>query len=49
MKLEAEGMAGLERLHRKVIAFGEQFSARRKMKSLAMPVIDLLRPVGQSA
>jgi hypothetical protein len=49
MKLEAERVTRLERLHRKVVALGKQFSAARQMKTLAMPVIDALRPVGQSA
>src|SRR5258705_320139 len=38
-------MAMLKRLHRKVIAFGEQFGAPGQLKALAVPVIDALRPV----
>ena len=45
MKLEAEGMAGPECLHREIVALGEQFGATRQLKSLAMPVVDALRPV----
>src|SRR5262249_14471177 len=45
MKLEAERLAVLECLHRKVVAFGEQLGAAGKLKSLPMPVIDALRPV----
>ena len=45
MKLKAERLAVLECLHRKVVAFGEQFGAARKLKPLAMPVIDTLRPI----
>ena len=45
MKLEAECMTVPIRLHRKIIAFGEQFCAARQLKSLAVPVIDAFRPV----
>src|SRR5262249_3598177 len=45
MKLEAEGVAGAERLHRKIVAFGKELGACGQLKALAMPVIDLLRPV----
>src|SRR5258705_13825869 len=44
MKLEAERMTVLIRLHRKVIAFGEKFCAARQLKSLAVPMVDALRP-----
>src|SRR5205823_6552046 len=45
MKLKAECMTVLISLHWKVIAFGEQFCAARKLKSLAVPVVDALRPI----
>ena len=45
VKLEAERMTVLIRLHRKVVAFGEQFCAMRQLKSFAVPVVDTLRPV----
>src|SRR6478735_2347497 len=45
MKLEAERVTRLERLHRKVVALGKQLGTARQMKALAMPVIDALRPV----
>ena len=45
MKLEAERVAVLIGLHRKVIALGKQLGAIRQFKSFAMPVVDPLRPV----
>ena len=45
MELEAECVTVLIRLHRKVVAFGKQFCAARQLKSLAVPVVDALRPV----
>ena len=45
MKLEAERMAHADRLHRKIAALGEQFGAAWQLKSLAVPVIDLRRPI----
>src|SRR5438132_9677311 len=45
MKLEAERMTVLIRLHWKVVAFSKQSCAARQLKSLAVPVIDALRPV----
>ncbi len=38
-------MPDLERLHRKIIAFGKQFAAGGQFKTLAMPVIDAVGPV----
>ena len=45
MKLEAEGVPVLKRLHRKIVALGQQFGADGQFEPFAMPVIDLLRPV----
>ena len=45
MKLQAERMLETERLHREVAALGQQFSARRKFKSFAVPMVDMVRPV----
>src|ERR1700733_10983944 len=45
MKLETERMARLERLHREVASFREQFGTARKFKSFAVPVIDMVRPM----
>src|SRR4030088_2556745 len=45
MKLEAETMARPKRLYREVAALGQQFRAGRKVKSLAVPVIDMVRPL----
>src|SRR4029077_18924486 len=45
MKLKAGGVPVLKRLHRKIVALGQQFGANRQLKSFAMPVIDPLRPV----
>src|SRR6267378_2770743 len=44
MKLEAKAMLCPERLHRKVAALGQQFGADGKFKSLAVPVVDMIRP-----
>ena len=46
VKLDAERMAGAKGFHRKVASLGEQFTAGRQLESLAMPVIDVVRPVG---
>src|ERR1700722_4642068 len=45
MKLETKRMARLERLHREVASFCEQFSATWKFKSFAVPVVDMIRPM----
>ncbi len=45
MKLEAEGVAALERLHGKIVALREQLGAMRQLKAFAMPVIDVIGPV----
>src|SRR5215813_3859107 len=45
MKLQREGGAVVtEGLHRKGVAFRQQFGAERQVEALAMPLIDLLRP-----
>ena len=49
MKLEAEAMAGPKRLDREVAAFGQQFGACGQVKSFAVPVIDMIRPVWHNA
>src|SRR3977135_4622669 len=43
MKLEAEGVAVLKRLDRKIAAFRQQFGADGKPESLALPVIHGVR------
>src|ERR1700722_2766622 len=45
MKLKAEGMSEANGLHREVAPFGEQLAAHGKLKSLTVPVIDLIGPV----
>ena len=45
MKLQAERMLETERLHREVASLGQQFSAQRKFKSFAVPMVDVSRPV----
>src|SRR5262245_56721171 len=45
MELEAEGLAILERLVWKVAALREQIRADGKLKTLAMPMINMVRPV----
>src|SRR6185437_9274046 len=45
VELEAERVAPAVRLHREVIALGEQLGAMRQLESLAMPMIDLRGPV----
>src|SRR6185437_17115593 len=44
MKLEAERMAALEGLHRKIVAFGEQLGAIGQIEAFAMPVVDMAWP-----
>src|SRR5258706_7150462 len=45
MKLKAETTVGPKRLDRKVAALRQQFGAGGKLKSLAVPVVDMIRPV----
>ena len=45
MKLKAERVAGAERLDRKIAALRQQFAALGQIETLAMPVIDVIRPV----
>ncbi len=45
MKLEAETMPGSERLDRKIASLRQQFGAGGKFKSLAVPVVDMVRPM----
>src|SRR5271154_1435260 len=45
VKLKPEGMPRSERLDRKVAALRQQFGSLRKVKSLAVPMIDMIRPV----
>ena len=35
-----------KRLHRESIAFGQQFAAGRQVEALAMPLIDVIGPIG---
>src|SRR5205823_7204281 len=45
MKLKTERVVELERFDREVGALRQQFRATGKLKSLAVPVIDMIRPV----
>src|SRR5579859_1584123 len=45
MKLQAERIVPLKRLHRKIVALGEQLGPARQLKAFAMPVIDLAGPI----
>src|SRR6202166_565213 len=45
MKLEAEAMIQSKRFHREVASLRQQFGARGKFKSLAVPVVDMIGPV----
>ena len=49
MKLEAESVPVLKRLHRKIVALGQQFGADGQFEPFAMPVIDRSGQSGQSA
>jgi|SRR5271169_5888889 len=46
VKLEAERMARLEGFDREVTSFRQQFGADGQLKSLTVPVIDMVRPAG---
>src|SRR5579864_2501283 len=46
MKLKAEGVARAKCLHRKIIPHRQQFGPTGKLESFAVPVIDLLGPIG---
>src|SRR5581483_2963708 len=45
MELQAKGIAPSKRLVRKIIASREQLRATRQLKTLAVPMVDLCRPV----
>src|ERR1700692_3505892 len=45
MELEAEAMFRSERLHREVAAFRQQLATGGKLKSFAVPVIDMIGPM----
>src|SRR5665213_3461030 len=45
MKLEAEAVLRPERLDRKIASLGQQFGSAGQLKSLAMPMVDVIRPV----
>src|SRR3954470_6601297 len=45
MKLEAERMIEAERFDRKIASLRQQFAPGRQLKALAMPMIDVIRPV----
>src|SRR6266851_3776403 len=45
MKLEAERLVEAKRLNREIAALGQQFGAGGKFKSLAVPVVDVIRPI----
>src|SRR5262249_13641979 len=47
VELNAVGAPAVaERLHREGVAFGEQFRSGRQLEALAMPLIDVIGPVG---
>src|SRR5258708_38241229 len=45
MKLEAERMAVAERLDREIASLRQQFASFGQLKTLAMPVIDVIGPI----
>src|SRR5690349_14782330 len=46
MELRAEHAAMTKSLDRKIVALGEQFATCGQIESLAVPLIDVVRPVG---
>src|SRR5258708_33292365 len=45
MKLEAEALIQSKRFHREITALRQQFGAHGKLKSLLVPMVDMIRPV----